>query len=195
MYDLEGGNWKQSVVKIDAGNAADYTTHNKGGNDSWTQLQSAPVVSLAAGDLDRDFCDDLAIVVSAPYGKKNIDKSTHCELFSWDASKGALVHVDALGDAGAISLSANGKTMVAANATFGTFAAYDEEGKKTGETVTGLFLRAMTGNAALLITALLTAARGCTARCTATRILTRSLASSSFPIARNTETGSSPPMG
>lgn len=34
MYDLEGGNWKQSVVKIDAGNAADYTTHNKGGNDS-----------------------------------------------------------------------------------------------------------------------------------------------------------------
>lgn len=76
MYDLEGGNWKQSVVKIDAGNAADYTTHNKGGNDSWTQLQSAPVVSLAAGDLDRDFCDDLAIVVSAPYGKKNIDKST-----------------------------------------------------------------------------------------------------------------------
>lgn len=39
MYDLEGGNWKQSVVKIDAGNAADYTTHNKGGNDSWTQLQ------------------------------------------------------------------------------------------------------------------------------------------------------------
>lgn len=140
MYDLEGGNWKQSVVKIDAGNAADYTTHNKGGNDSWTQLQSAPVVSLAAGDLDRDFCDDLAIVVSAPYGKKNIDKSTHCELFSWDASKGALVHVDALGDAGAISLSANGKTMVAANATFGTFAAYDEEGKKTGETVTGLIL-------------------------------------------------------
>lgn len=140
MYDLEGGNWKQSVVKIDAGNAADYTTHNKGGNDSWTQLQSAPVVSLAAGDLDRDFCDDLAIVVSAPYGKKNIDKSTHCELFSWDASKGALVHVDALGDADAISLSANGKTMVAANATFGTFAAYDEEGKKTGETVTGLIL-------------------------------------------------------
>lgn len=79
-------------------------------------------------------------MVSAPYGKKNIDKSTHCELFSWDASKGALVHVDALGDAGAISLSANGKTMVAANATFGTFAAYDEEGKKTGETVTGLIL-------------------------------------------------------
>lgn len=38
MYDLEGSNWKQSVVKIDAGNAADYTTHNKGGNDSWTQL-------------------------------------------------------------------------------------------------------------------------------------------------------------
>lgn len=30
--------------------------------------------------------------------------------------------------------------MVAANATFGTFAAYDEEGKKTGETVTGLIL-------------------------------------------------------
>lgn len=54
--------------------------------------------------------------------------------------QGALVHVDALGDAGAISLSANGKTMVAANATFGTFAAYDEEGKKTGETVTGLIL-------------------------------------------------------
>lgn len=79
-------------------------------------------------------------MVSAPYGKKNIDKSTHCELFSWDASKGALVHVDALSDAGAISLSANGKTMVAANATFGTFAAYDEEGKKTGETVTGLIL-------------------------------------------------------
>lgn len=195
MYDLEGGNWRQSVVKIDAGNAADYTTHNEGGNDSWTQLQSAPVVSLAAGDLDRDFCDDLAIVVSAPYGKKNIAKSTHCELFSWDASKGALVHVDALGDAGAISLSANGKTMVAANATFGTFAAYDEEGKKTGETVTGLILAGYDGNAALLITALLTAARGCTARCTATRILTRSLASSSFPIARNTETGSSPPMG
>lgn len=34
MYDLEGGSWRQSVVKIDAGNAADYTTHNEGGNDS-----------------------------------------------------------------------------------------------------------------------------------------------------------------
>lgn len=140
MYDLEGSNWKQSVVKIDAGNASDYTTSNKGSNDSWTQLQSVPVVSLAAGDLDRDFCDDLAIVVSAPYGKKNIVTSTHCELFSWDAGKGALVHVDSLGDSGAISLSSNGKTMVAANATFGTFAAYDDEGSKTGETVTGLII-------------------------------------------------------
>lgn len=194
MYDLEGGNWSQSVVKIDAGNAADYTTHNEGGNDSWTQLQSAPVVSLAAGDLDRDFCDDLAIVVSAPYGKKNIAKSTHCELFSWDASKGALVHVDALGDAGAISLSSNGKTMVAANATFGTFAAYDEEGKKTGETVTGLILAGYDWQRSAFDYDAYDGSKGCTARCTATRILTRSLASSNYPIARNTETGSLPPM-
>ena len=146
MYDLEGGNWKQSVVKIDAGNAADYITHNKGGNDSWTQLQSAPVVQLAAGDLDRDYCDDLAIVVSAPYGKKNIAASTHCELFSWDANQGALINVDGLGDSGAISLSSNGETMIGANATFGTFAAYDDEGNKTGETVTGLIIAGYWGH-------------------------------------------------
>ncbi|MFR2030903.1 MAG: hypothetical protein ACLS3M_05570 [Collinsella sp.] len=85
--------------------------------------------------------------------------------------------------------------MVAANATFGTFAAYDEEGKKTGETVTGLILAGYDWQRSAFDYDAMTAARGCTARCTATRILTRSLASSNYPIARNTETGSSPPMG
>ncbi|MFR2627285.1 MAG: hypothetical protein ACLS89_07075 [Collinsella sp.] len=124
-------------------------------------------------------------MVSAPYGKKNIDKSTHCELFR-GMHQGALVHVDALGDAGAISLSANGKTMVAANATFGTFAAYDEEGKKTGETVTGLILAGYDWQRSAFDYGASDGSKGCTARCTATRILTRGLASSSFPIARNT---------
>ena len=146
MFDLENGstrNAQHKVLKVDAGSAADYTVKAHYGSDhdaAWTQLQSCPVVTLATGDLDRDFKDDLAITVSAPYGKSNIAESTYCELYTWNDDTSSLTHVNGIGENGRIALSSGGKTMLGANATFGTFAKRDEEGATTGNTVTGLII-------------------------------------------------------
>lgn len=85
--------------------------------------------------------------------------------------------------------------MVAANATFGTFAAYDEEGKKTGETVTGLILAGYDWQRSAFDYGASDGSKGLYGALYRYAYFDSSLASSSFPIARNTETGSSPPMG
>lgn len=145
MFDTEGAstqNAQHKVLKVDAGTAANYTVKAQGSDcdAAWTQLQSCPVVTLATGDLDRDFKDDLAITVSAPYGKSNIAEATYCELYTWNDETSSLTHVNGIGENGRIALSSGGKTMLGANATFGTFAKYDEEGATTGNTVTGLII-------------------------------------------------------
>ena len=145
MFDLENGstrNAQHKVLKVDAGTAANYTVKAQGSDcdAAWTQLQSCPVVTLAAGDLDRDFKDDLAITVSAPYGKSNIAEATYCELYTWNDDTLSLTHVNGIGDNGRIVLSSGGKIMLGANATFGTFAKRDENGIQTSDTVTGLIV-------------------------------------------------------
>lgn len=98
------------------------------------------VFSITAGDLDRDFKDDLAITVSASYAKSNISEATYCELYTWNDGTSSLTHVNGIGDNGRIALSSGSNTMIAANVTFGTFAKRDKEGAATSDTVTGLIV-------------------------------------------------------
>ena len=51
MYDLEGGNWKQSVVKIDAGNAEDY--HAQQGRERLLDAASVSSCRFASGRRPR----------------------------------------------------------------------------------------------------------------------------------------------
>ena len=139
--------WASSEVKIAAGKASEYSTEERcSGGHSDFALQASPVVTLATGDFDRNGADELAITVSAPYGKTNVS-SARCELFAWSSADGAgtLKHVDGFpsdGD-GSISLAStngDGKAMVAASCTFGSFTYYNAMGLATSKTVEGLII-------------------------------------------------------
>lgn len=144
MFKQDGkGNWTTYEYYLDAGKASDYSTDytgwsNEDNDRAWGQLQSCPVVTIAAGDLDQDFKEDVAFTVSAPQNKSNVN-SAACEIFTWNGS--SLTRVDIDGSGGRIGLdAADGRAMVSANCAFGTFAAYDAQGVKTGTTVTGLVI-------------------------------------------------------
>ena len=145
MFDVGDGNpssAKHLVLTVDAGPAKSFNIVQDFNEDiHWFQLETCPVVTLATGDLDRDFKDDLAITVSGPFGRSHLSEgSSFCELYTWDQASASLKHVDGFGDSGRIALTSDQGTMLAANATFGTFAARDQNGVKTSSTVTGLVI-------------------------------------------------------
>lgn len=134
------GSWNTYEVKVDAGYASDYISDSDLEYREDQALQNTPVVTISAGDLDRNGNEDVAITVSSPMGKKCVYESARCELFTWDGSK--LAHVDGVGDNGIVKLDDphSSKAMVSANSTFGTFDAYDSDGNRTGNSVTGLII-------------------------------------------------------
>ena len=146
LFRHNGGSssWNAYEVKIYAGKASDYSTATYDHKDekSWHQLQSVPVVTLAAGDLDRDGNDEVAITCSAPFGK--LEASTaRCEIYSWrDFELKRIEGIEGAED-GYIPLYATGRTdraMVSANCAMGTFAEYDSTGGRTGRSVSGLII-------------------------------------------------------
>ncbi len=130
----DGANWDYSVIYLDTGAAANYLTieeikdRNKKGTDYWRwQLaRLAPVVTIAAGDLDRDGTEEVAITTSAPTMHKKPADAAACHIFHWDETEDNVVSVKTLesidlSDA-AEGGSNTGRAMVSANTTFGNFA-------------------------------------------------------------------------
>lgn len=129
----DGANWDYSVIYLDTGAAANYLTiddikdRNKKDTDYWRwQLaRMAPVVTIAAGDLDRDGTEEVAITTSAPTMHKKPADAAACHIFHWDETENNVASVKTLES---IDLSDaaeggnnTGRAMVSANTTFGNF--------------------------------------------------------------------------
>lgn len=123
MYrSTNGTNWSCSSVKVNTGAASNYTTidelKKQYSHWRWRIARLAPVVTLAACDLDRDGTEEIAITTSAPIGHKDATAAAWGHVFHWDDAAGNVVSVEGLDN---IQLSANGKAMTSANCAAGNF--------------------------------------------------------------------------
>ncbi len=134
----DGNSWNYSVIYLDTGAADNYLTlqelkdrnpdpwNHKGANYwRWQLARLAPVVTIAAGDLDRDGTDEVAITTSAPTAHKKASDAATCHIFHWNEDEGNVASVKGLEN---IDLSdyasggaGEGRAVVSANTTFGNF--------------------------------------------------------------------------
>jgi len=126
----DGNNWSYSRVNVDTGPASNYPTINdlKDANSKqWRRMtvRMAPVVTLAACDLDRNGSEEIAITTSAPAGHKDAKEASCARIFHWDKGKKNVVTVSGLEN---IRLSGSGdKGLTSANCASGVFNYIDSD--------------------------------------------------------------------
>lgn len=124
----DGEHYERTSKLVAAGPASSYAKESK--ITRGMMLRTAPVVTMAAGDIDRDGSDELAVTVSAPAGNSDVGAVGGCELFTWEDPNLTSMHeFERL----SLTITSDGKGlgMASANCTFGTFAV---PGKGSGST-------------------------------------------------------------
>ena len=140
MFKSENGSdWALKQVRLDTGPTSNYVTLSdlqKANPNPWYDhhvdlwrhmlARTVPVVTIKAGDLDRNGTEEVAFVTSAPTGHKKAADAAVCRIFHWDKSTNTVSSIEGLdnirlNDAESSGDSKVGRAMMSANATFGTF--------------------------------------------------------------------------
>ena len=120
----DGNNWSYSRVNVDTGPSSNYPTISElkdANSKQWRRMtvRMAPVVTLAACDLDRNGSEEIAITTSAPAGHKDAKAASCARIFHWDKGEKNVVTVSGLEN---IRLSGSGdKGLTSANCASGVF--------------------------------------------------------------------------
>lgn len=138
-YQKDGGWWRHTVTELDGGPASSYVTNDQlkesagRKDDRWYRqlLKQSPVITFAAGNLDRKGGEEIAMTVSAPGDHARPKDVAKCYLYTYDATSEALCGMAGLNGEvegsyiplynASTSHSSGSQAMVSAGCDFGTF--------------------------------------------------------------------------
>ena len=128
FYATTNGEWETEPtqeIAVDAGYASSYSKIDYNNDNNWKEeIVRHPVVTLAMGDIDRNLCDELAVVSSAPANNNDADNVSHFSLLARD-EKGGLSPVGGMENV-ALNDGA-GSGLISAGCAFGEFAQIDND--------------------------------------------------------------------
>lgn len=157
-YNAQTKSWSHSTTELDGSSSYNYATDaelqayaERKDDDNWTRqlLKQSPVVTLAAGDLDRHDGEEIAMAISAPGSHDNGGRVGKCYIYTWDTESKSLMGIDGLNEevGGAYVPLYNTNSagpvaayqgMASANCAFGTFQVPSSSG--TPQTTMGLII-------------------------------------------------------
>ncbi len=128
FYATGKGQWQavpSQEIAVDAGYASSYSRIDYNNDNNWKEeIVRHPVVTIAMGDIDRNLCDEMAVVSSAPANNNDADNVAHFSLLAC-GEDGSLNPVGGMENVALNDGAGNG--LISAGCAFGEFAQIDND--------------------------------------------------------------------